>query len=167
MLANGCRRFLRYERRIVSLANTEISQQRRHLQHLGNRMRHPGQRLQDFHQRLDDLELRLRGGFRHYLGQFRIPDMQARLLRAIQRQTERARARLNLAAAGVQDPGQMIDAQQRQLNYLQQGLARQMREMLNASKIVGPAAKPIGETPIGETPPPECPTRPNRKNQKS
>jgi exodeoxyribonuclease VII large subunit len=126
--------FLRYERRMVSLANAEISQQRRHLQHLGNRMRHPGQRLQDFHQRLDDLELRLRGGYRHYLGQFRIPDMQARLLRAIQRQTERARARLNLAAAGVQDPGQMIDAQQRQLNYLQQGLARQMREMLNASR---------------------------------
>ena len=126
--------FLRYERRIVSLANTEISQQRRHLQHLGNRMRHPGQRLQDFHQRLDDLELRLRGGFRHYLGQFRIPDMQARLLRAIQRQTERARARLNLAAAGVQDPGQLIDAQQRQLNYLQQGLVRQMRDMLDASR---------------------------------
>ena len=125
--------FLRYERRMVSLANAEISQQRRHLQHLGNRMRHPGQRLQDFHQRLDDLELRLRGGFRHYLGQFRIPDMQARLLRAIQRQTERARARLNLAAAGIQEPSQLIDAQQRQLHYLQQRLIRQMRELLDAS----------------------------------
>ena len=126
--------FIRYERRLASLITATFSQQRRHLQHLGNRMRHPGQRLQDFHQRLDDLELRLRGSFRHYLGQFRIVDLEARLIRAIQRQIERAHARLDLATAGIQVPDQIIESRQQQLSYLQQRLARQMRDSLDASR---------------------------------
>lgn len=122
--------FKRYERLLLNQMSAGIGQQRRNLQHLSQRMRHPGQRLQDFHQRLDDLELRLRGSFRHYLGQFRLPQYQARLVRAMQRQAERARARLALASAGLQEPGQIISQHQQRVTYLSQRLARQMRQTM-------------------------------------
>jgi len=122
--------FSRYQRLLQQLMTSEVSDQRRHLQHLSHRMRHPGQRLQDFHQRLDDLELRLRASFRHYLGQFRMPALQARLERAIARQTERTRARLNLAAAGIEAPGQRISNQQQHVADLAQRLSREMHQQL-------------------------------------
>jgi exodeoxyribonuclease VII large subunit len=122
--------FSRYQRLLQQLVTNEVSDQRRHLLHLGNRMRHPRQRLQDFHQRLDDLELRLRGGFRHYLGRFRVPDLQARLERAIARQTERTKARLTLAAASIEAPGKRITNQQQHVQDLAQRLGREMRQQL-------------------------------------
>ena len=122
--------FSRYQRLLQQLMASEVNDQRRHLLHLGNRMRHPGQRLQDFHQRLDDLELRLRSGLRHYLGRFRIPELQARLARAIARQTERTRARLTLAAAGIEAPGQRINNQQQHVVDLAQRLSREIHQQL-------------------------------------
>jgi exodeoxyribonuclease VII large subunit len=122
--------FKRYDRLLLNQMSAVVGQQRRNLQHLSQRMRHPGQRLQDFHQRLDDLELRLRGSFRHYLGQFRVPEYQARLVRAVQRQTERARARLTLASAGIQEPDKIISQHQQRVSYLGQRLTRQMHQTM-------------------------------------
>ncbi|MFP6805704.1 MAG: exodeoxyribonuclease VII large subunit [Pseudomonadales bacterium] len=104
--------------------SASLNDNQNHLVHISKRLRHPRQRVQDLYQRLDDMEIRLKNSFRYQMADNNLDETSARLFSAMERKLEQEKNRIALAARGLINPVEQINAAQKQTSVLSTNLKR-------------------------------------------